>query len=70
MVRACCACCGNYTDDPKCVSCSSSNVGEASTEAPSSSSSSQDGAKAAGIGAGVVLIALAVLLSQQERLFS
>ena len=69
---ACCACCGNYCNDARCVQCglSSHNVGDYSSASSSPPAAAGVSGKAQGAAAGVVLVALALLLSQQERLFS
>ena len=68
----CCACCGSYCNDARCTHCglSSRNVGDYSSSSSSPPTTSSSASVAQGAGAGVALVVLALLLSQQERLFS
>jgi hypothetical protein len=63
----CCACCGNVSDDSRCTRCgapSSFNAGDPSASTPTSSPAAAGvPAQAQGIGAGVVIVGLALFFA-------
>lgn len=67
--RTCCACCGSYVDDARCIRCRRSDA--AGDDLPGDRPElAATRARAAGAGAAAALLLLALLLSKQDRLFS